>query len=308
MTTPEDAGTERHERDARKLLAAILVALIAAGLAFRALVLNNLNHTSLVFMGIPAIIAIAMLFVRPKTAIGTVNKVIVIALCLSGAVFGEALVCIALSLPIFLLVGTGVGVVINWIRDWNSAESHRASRWRSAVGLALLPLGAEGVVPGFEFRREEQISATQIVAASPEEIRAALAATPQFDRRLPPFFRIGFPKPAHTMGAGLRVGDQRSVMFLHGEHHSGALVMRVSEVDSASVTFTTASDSSYITHWLSWHGSKVEWKQVGAGQTQVTWTLSYRRRLDPAWYFVPLERYGARLAARYLIETAATPR
>jgi hypothetical protein len=40
----------------------------------------------------------------------------------------------------------------------------------------------------------------------------------------------------------------------------------------------------------------------------VTWTLRYRRRLDPAWYFVPLERYGARLAAGYLIETLATPR
>jgi hypothetical protein len=30
--------------------------------------------------------------------------------------------------------------------------------------------------------------------------------------------------------------------------------------------------------------------------------------LDPAWYFAPLERYGARLAAGYLVETLATPR
>ena len=305
MTTPEDA---RDERDARKLLAAILVALIAAGLLFRALVLHNLNHTSLVFMGIPAVIAISMLFVRPKTAIGTVNKVIVIALCLSGAVFGEALVCLLLSLPIFLLVGTGIGVVINWVRGWDSPEPPSSGRWRAAVGLALLPLGAEGVVPGFEFNREETISATLIVAGSPRDVRAALALTPQFDRRLPPFFRLGFPKPSHAMGAGLSVGDQRSVMFLHGEHHSGALVMRVSAIDSTSVTFATASDSSYITHWLAWHGSRVEWKPAGPGRTEVTWTLRYRRRLDPAWYFVPLERYGARLAARYLIETAATPR
>ena len=305
MTTPQDG---RDERDARKLLAAILVGLIAAGLLFRALVLNNLNHTSLVFMGIPAVIAIAMLFVRPKTAIGTVNKVIVIALCLSGAVFGEALVCILLSLPIFLLVGTGVGAVINWIRAWNSPEAPTSSRWRAVVGLALLPLGAEGVVPGMEFNREEEIAFTRVVIGTPGDVRAALATTPSFDRRLPAFFRIGFPKPSHTMGAGLAVGDQRSVMFEHGEHHSGSLVMRVSDVDSTSVTFTTVSDSSYITHWLAWHGSKVEWKSVGAGQTEVTWTLRYRRRLDPAWYFVPLERYGARLAARYLIETAATPR
>jgi hypothetical protein len=305
MTTPDDA---RGERDARTLLGAILIALIAAGVAFRALVLHNLNHTSLVFMGIPAIIAIAMLFVRPKTAIGTVNKVILIALCLSGAVFGEALVCILLSTPIFLLVGTLIGAVINWIRSWDSPEPPSSPRWRAALGLALLPFGAEGVVPGWEFNREEQISFTQVVNATPSDVRAALAGTPDFDRRLPRFFRMGFPKPAHAMGSGIDIGDRRTVMFLHGEHHSGALVMQVSAVDSSSVTFTTASDSSYITHWLTWHGSKVQWHAVAPGQTAVTWTLSYRRRLDPAWYFVPLERYGARLAARYLIETAATPR
>ena len=76
----------------------------------------------------------------------------------------------------------------------------------------------------------------------------------------------------------------------------------------ASVAFTLASDSSYITHWLSWEDATVRWVPVDAGRTRVTWTLRYRRRLDPAWYFVPLERYGARLAAAYLVETLATPR
>jgi hypothetical protein len=305
MTRPEDA---RGERDAKRLLAAIMVALIAAGLAFRGLVLKNLNHTSLVFVGIPAILAIATLFVRPKTAIGTVNKVILIALLLSGAVFGEALVCILISTPIFLLIGTLIGVVINWIRGWNSPEPPGSAKWRAAVGLVLIPLGAEGVAPGFEFNREERITVTQVVSASPAEVRGALAAAPRFDRRLPPFFRLGFPVPSHAMGAGLEVGDERSIMFEHGAHHSGVLGIRVSAVDTASVTFSVVSDSSYITHWLTWRDSNVEWKPVAAGQTAVTWTVRYRRRLDPAWYFVPLERYGARLAAQYLIETLATPR
>jgi hypothetical protein len=41
--------------------------------------------------------------------------------------------------------------------------------------------------------------------------------------------------------------------------------------------------------------------------TRVTWTLRYRRGLDPAWYFGPWERYAVRLAAAYLIESVATP-
>jgi hypothetical protein len=60
-------------------------------------------------------------------------------------------------------------------------------------------------------------------------------------------------------------------------------------------------------HWLSWRSAEVRWRAVPGG-TEVRWTLRYRRRLDPAWYFAPLERYGVRLAAGYLIETLATPR
>ena len=46
---------------------------------------------------------------------------------------------------------------------------------------------------------------------------------------------------------------------------------------------------------------------IGGGDTKVTWTLHYRRSLDPAWYFGPWERYAARLAAGYLIDSVATP-
>ena len=156
----------------------------------------------------------------------------------------------------------------------------------------VVPLSLEGVVPSLAFDREERVTVTRTVEATPDEVRFALASTPRFDRELPPFFRLGFPTPTHTSGEGLGIGDERRVMFAHGRHHTGALVMRVTRADSASVAFTVASDSSYITHWLSWEEADVRWAPVGAGRTRVTWTLRYRRRLDPAWYFAPLERYG----------------
>ena len=73
------------------------------------------------------------------------------------------------------------------------------------------------------------------------------------------------------------------------------------------MTFRPSHDDSYITHWLSWRDIDVEWREIAPGQTEVSWTLRYRRRLDPAWYFAPLERYAAGLAAGYLIDTLATP-
>jgi hypothetical protein len=62
-----------------------------------------------------------------------------------------------------------------------------------------------------------------------------------------------------------------------------------------------------MTHFLSWRSARVEWEAIDAQTTRVTWTLQYRRDLDPAWYFGPMEHYATQLAAGYLIDTVATP-
>jgi len=67
------------------------------------------------------------------------------------------------------------------------------------------------------------------------------------------------------------------------------------------------SDSSKVAHWLDWKSSEVDWTAVDAEHTRVNWTLHFERRLDPAWYFRPWERYATHLAAEYLIRVNATP-
>jgi hypothetical protein len=95
-------------------------------------------------------------------------------------------------------------------------------------------------------------------------------------------------------------------MLVHG-HHPGTLVMEVRAAAPGRVDFTPVEDGSYLLHWLTWRAAEVRWRAVPGG-TEVRWTLRYRRRLDPAWYFAPLERYGVGLAAGYLIDALATPR
>jgi hypothetical protein len=57
-----------------------------------------------------------------------------------------------------------------------------------------------------------------------------------------------------------------------------------------------------------WNSSEIEWKQIDASHTAVTWRIHFERQLDPAWYFAPMERAAVREAANYLIEANATPR
>ena len=284
---------------------AIVVAVTAGSLAFRLLGMGKLEHTSLVFIGIPALLSVVVLAAaKPRTATGMVMKTLTLALLLSGIILGEAFVCVLFAAPLFYLVGLVMGKATDRARRQGPGGQ---ARTYGLLLLVLAPMSMEGVVPGAEFEREESVTAVRVVRATPDEVRAALARTPSFDRELPAFFQLGFPHPSAARGEGLAVGDRRSVTFEHG-HHPGTLVMEVARTAPGGVDFAAVSDDSYIVHWLSWRGAEVRWRAVAPGETEVRWTLRYRRRLDPAWYFGPLERHAARLAAGYLAETLAAPR
>ena len=83
--------------------------------------------------------------------------------------------------------------------------------------------------------------------------------------------------------------------------------MRVSERRAGYVRFETVSDGSKLTQWLRWDSSEVEWRAIDAAHTEVTWRVHFERELDPAWYFVPWERFAVHEAAKFLIEANATP-
>lgn len=165
-------------------------------------------------------------------------------------------------------------------------------------------------MPGAEWNRHDSVTVSRVVRATPAQVRDALAARPDFDTPLPPFLRLGFPVPVATAGSGFTPGDERTIVFehVHGGHRErGTLVMRIANSDSTFVRFTPVRDDSYVTHWLAWESAEVRWQATSATETRVEWTLRYKRRLDPAWYFAPLERYGVGVAAGYLVEALATP-
>ncbi len=151
------------------------------------------------------------------------------------------------------------------------------------------------------------MQASKIVNAPEHGVRRALGRSPRTDLPLPLYGRLGFPRPTKAWGDGLEVGASRTIHFAGGEGKPGDLLLKVSESRLGYVRFDAVSDHSKIAHWLDWKSSEVEWKSLDARHTRVTWTLHFERRLDPAWYFRPWERYATGLAAEYLIQANATP-
>jgi hypothetical protein len=280
----------------------LILSLTAFSIAYRVIVWKRLEQTSLMFIGLPAMLAV-ILAVTPKakTTIGGIMRGITLALLLSGVLLGEGFICILMAAPLFYLVGAMVGVIVNWKRPGVDSST------RSFILLLLLPISLEGVSPAMSFNRDESVVASRVVNVPAAAVEQALASVPRAEAHLPLYLRMGFPHPVSAMGSGLEVGATRRIHFAGGEGHPGDLVLRVEESRPGYLRYAALSDQSKIAHWLAWRTSEVSWVAVDAGHTRVTWTLGFERKLDPAWYFGPWERYAARLAAKSLIQANATP-
>ena len=292
-------GSSRDRSRKLRRFGYLLIALVIASFLFRVLIGIGFEHTSLVFVGIPAILAWMMASAEPPTtATGSVMRTTTLALLIAWIFLGEAFICVLMAAPIFYLIAA----LVAWLK--RAGERSRSARLLSVL---LLPLALEGTTPALSTSRDRQVVVEAIVAANIEQVRARLAETPRFDRELPLFFRLGFPTPLHPTGEGLRVGDRRSVVFAHEGHHSGSLSLEIVESTATLVRFAPVSDDSYLTHWLRWREAVVELQPTAHDRTTVRWTLRYSRRLDPSWYFDPLERYGVTLAGQYLLDNLTTP-
>ncbi len=294
-------ATEKKLSQSQWNLIVLILAVAAGSLLYRLIAWGKLEQTALLFIGIPSLLAILVtLTSKAKSAKGAIVKGITLALLLSGPLLGEGFVCIVMAAPVFYAVGILVGVMID-------VNRRKRKTTLTCLVLLLTPMSLEGVLPRLSFNRDQTVSASEVVQASVGDVEQAISRSPRTDLPLPYYLRLGFPRPTETSGTGLQLGSQRTIHFAGGEGHPGDLVMQVEEARPGYVRFVAVADHSKIEHWLDWKASEVRWEVIDPQRTRVTWTLSFQRRLDPAWYFTPWERYATHLAAEYLIKANATP-
>jgi len=292
----------------RWVLVGVIFALALGSALYRLLVWSHLEQTSALFIGLPALLAaVVALTPRAKSSTGMIMKVMTLALLMSGILLGEGFICIVMAAPLFYLVGFIIGIVMDRVKRREAENQNPRSYGLMALPLLVLLFSLEGVHRDLSFPRAEVVNVSRTVAADPSSVERALGEEPRFEKSLPYYLRLGFPKPVAAVGHGLHVGDRRAIRFAGGEGKPGELLLEVAEAQAGRVLFRVLSDTSHISHWLDWKEAEVTWTARGDVQTDVQWTLRYDRRLDPAWYFAPWERYAVRLAAGYLIETLATP-
>jgi hypothetical protein len=281
----------------------LILAVTFASIFYRVLAWKQLEHTSLLFIGIPATLAVIVAFApKAKTVTGSIVRAMTIALLISGILLGEGFICIVMAAPLFYLVGIVVGKIVE------AGRNARKLTVSCLVLLGFVPMSFEGTSPELSLERDESVTVERVVNASAVEVERALEKSPRVGNPLPLYLRLGFPRPLEARGEGLEPGSQRVIHFSGSESgHSGELVMQVASSAPGFARFDAVSDHSHIIHWLAWRSAEVRWWRVDDTHTRVQWQLHFRRRLDPAWYFRPWQRYAVRLAAEYLISNNATP-
>jgi hypothetical protein len=224
---------------------------------------------------------------------------------------GEGVLCVAMSAPLFYAIAIAIA---SSMESRPTKEPASRTLFSYVMVLTVIPMSLEGVTPFTTLNREETVAESRIIHARPAAVERALFEAPRFERVLPLYLRAGFPSPVSTRidqshdrtrwVIQMRGGEMR----LNGmEPRTGDLVLELEEMRPGFVRWRAVSDSSHIPHFLTWREAVVQWEAIDAQTTKVTWTLRYRRDLDPSFYFGPMERYAVQLAAGYLIDAVAAP-
>ncbi len=298
ITTPEPPPRDLPPRKVGIFIWLSLAA-GAASVLYRVLVLGQKEQSAMMFIGLPTAMAVLIaLLPRSSSATGMIMKGITLFLLLLGILFIEGFICILMAAPLFYSVGFIIGIFVDKAR----ARKEFDRRFRLVVLPALVLMSMEGTTGLLSFPRDEAVTVSRELPIPPGAAREKLAGGPAFVLgELPPFLKLGFPAPHEIEGDGLETGDRWRIHFAGGEGKPGDLLAEVTESDSGHIRVTRISDTSHIAHWLDWQ--EAEWKIEPSGRgSRVTLTMRYRRLLDPAWYFKPIERYGVRKAGEYFLD------
>lgn len=285
----------------------LLIVLFAAGV--RLLIDAKLNHSSLLYLGIPFLLSMALLFMSSKekvkkdykTAYANILRDSLIIMLGSSLILYEGFLCVLMFMPIYFGV-----ILFGFLVDsvWRSfSKTHRLSAY--ALPTLMMLMSLEGTTESLSFNRYHQVEASQIVGLSIKEIKQNLSKPIDLEQTRPWFLHL-FPVPYQIDAGSLKAGDVHVIHYRYKRWfftniHEGKASLQIAEVDERHIKTVFLSDSSYISNYAKLLGTAIYLEPIDQEHTRVTLKISFKRKLDPAWYFEPLEKYTVTKTADYLI-------
>ena len=166
------------------------------------------------------------------------------------------------------------------------------------IALILIGASLEGVPGAYSFENQSQATATRLVNAHEDQVWAAMARATSPSFPVPTILHV-FPQPvAVVVDEGVGQDAYRKVQF-SGREGEGFLTLQVTERNEHQAVFTVREDTTPFANWVGFE-SITYGARPQDGQTRIDVTLEFRRKLAPSWFFTPLMRGAAWLAADVL--------
>lgn len=281
----------------KKNLAIIVIILTIASLAFRFINQVKLEQTTILFIGVPALITLLLIRYTdtPKSIFGITFKTITLFLLITSILLGEGTVCIIMMAPLFYGIAALIVLIFQLI--------NRKKKNNKLFSFVLIPmLIMTSQVYNINSLPELNVIETSVTVNKNQTIDK-LNQHPDFLNNYPSFFKLGFPEPVSIIGTGLEIGDFRKIDFLSNTKGIGTLHLKIIDKTNSKIVFEVINDSSHINHWLSFKEVSVLVKNNSDNTATITWSTKFNCDLGPSWYFNPLEKYAVEVMNIHLINS-----
>ncbi len=275
-------------------------------LAIRLLIWTDSFHTGLLYIALPFALSLGLYYFTPVTE-GTSWKqrfwnnlrTSLIIMFSVSLILMEGYVCLVMFMPIFF-----VFTLIAFIADYVRHQSDKGSLNVHMIPAMVVLMSIEGVSDQTTFSRYNEVTYSQVIQADIKTLKHRLTNPVQLQGERHWLLKV-FPMPEHIGAIELNEGDVRRFDFVYHRWfstntHSGSMNVTFDEVTDHRIK-TSIKDTSYISGYMTLHGTELTFEPVDEGQTKVTLTVSFDRTLDPVWYFEPLERLAVEKSAKYIV-------
>jgi len=278
---------------------------------------SQFRQSAILYILIPYLVSVALYLVIPRAKgrgrwsrfLRHILAAIIVMLSTSVFLF-EGIICVLMFMPIYIFFA-GIAYALMPRDDQNGVDVGRTfDSHGAALIIALLSL--EGISPTLSFERENTVTVTKTVNLSVEDIKFNLTQEIELSGDRSWFLSI-FPLPTEFEAGSLQQGDLHKLYFTYKRWgldnfnaKNGETWVNLMEVTETKIRTEIIKDTSYISHYLTIHGSDLDLKPISDDQTEITLAIHYRRDLDPAWYFGPMQRAAITESAEYLIDNLMT--
>lgn len=278
------------------LIGLVIVLAIGSGV-YRLIVYTGYDSSGILFIGLPAILAVLLIAAPNMTSPSAqVFKGITIFLLIVGVMAWEGAICILMAAPLFYLMGF---VILGLSR-----LARRRDKLRSVALIPITLMSMEGLNQNLSFSRENEVIIRRTIEMSEEEFLAKISMAPVVDLTLPAFFQLGFPHPVEVTASGDFSGRDRTnyvIVFSGPDDLENRLEVAGQRAERQQIDFAFEKNNTKIASWLVWEAARISW-EVDDEKLVLCFHQTYRRILDPYWYFNPIQHYAVKLAGNYLLD------